>query len=64
MMNKVVPIEANMPHTVSEVMCVKCLTRWICVRPSSVLLKDIECTCGYTGAVIETGQDLDVGKEQ
>lgn len=63
-MNKVVPIEANMPHTVSEVMCVKCLTRWICVRPSSVLLKDIECSCGYTGAVIETGQDLDVGKEQ
>ena len=36
-MNKVVPIEANMPHTVSEVMCVKCLTRWICVTIISVV---------------------------
>lgn len=61
-MNKVIPIEANMKHTVSEVICLKCLSRWICVRPSSVLLKDIECTCGNTGYVIETGQNLDSKK--
>lgn len=61
-MGKVVDIEANMPHTVSEVICTKCLRRWICARPSSVLLKDIECACGNTGYVIETGQDLDVKK--
>lgn len=62
-MDKIVNFEANMEHTVSEVICVKCLKRWICVRPSSVLLKDIECTCGNTGYVIETGQDLDARKE-
>lgn len=61
-MNKVIPIEANMEHTVSEVICLKCLSRWICVRPLSVLLKDIECTCGNTGYVIETGQNLDSKK--
>lgn len=61
-MNNIVPIEANMEHTVSEVVCLKCLSRWICVRPSSVLLKEIECSCGNTGYVIETGQDLDVKK--
>lgn len=62
-MSKVIPIEANMEHTVSEVICLKCLSRWISVRPSSVLLKDIECSCGNTGYVIETGQDLNARKE-
>lgn len=55
---KIIPIEKNMEHTISEVVCLKCLHRWICVRPSSVLLKEIECTCGSTGYVIETGQEL------
>lgn len=58
MSSKVIPIEANMKHTVSEVVCLKCLSRWICVRPSSVLLKELECTCGETGYIIETGQDI------
>lgn len=61
-MSKVIPIEVNMEHTVSEVICLKCLSRWICVRPSSVLLKEIECSCGSIGYMIETGQDLDVKK--
>ena len=44
---------------ISEVLCVKCLTRWIAVRPSNVMLKDIDCpTCKYKGAVIETGQEF------
>lgn len=61
-MSKVIPIETNMEHTVSEVICLKCLSRWICVRPSSVLLKEIECSCGNIGYVIETGQRLDEKK--
>ena len=36
-MNKVVPIEANMPHTVSEVMYVKCLTMGMCATIISVV---------------------------
>lgn len=49
----------NTPHTVSEVVCLKCLKRWIAVRPSYVLLKDLECQCGETGFVINTGQPID-----
>lgn len=56
--NNIVDISANKPHDVSEVMCVKCLKRWICVRPSDVWLKDIECpNCG-AGYVINTGQPI------
>ena len=44
------------PHVVSEVMCVKCLRRWIAVRPVEVWLKDLHCpTCG-PGFVVNTGQ--------
>lgn len=49
----------NISHTVSEVICVKCFHRYICVRPSAVWLKDLECeTCGK-GFIIETGQPTD-----
>ena len=52
-------IDANMPHDVSEVICIRCGKRWISVRPYTVLLKDIECpNCG-AGFVIETGQDME-----
>ncbi len=55
----VIPFEALMPHKVSEVVCVKCGKRWICVRPEKLLLKDIECpNCG-PGFVVETGEDLE-----
>lgn len=57
-MAKVTGIEANVLHTVSEVICVKCGFRWIAVRPSSVLLKELQCkNCGQ-GFVIETGQEI------
>lgn len=42
----------------SEVICVKCYERWIAVRPSQTLLKDLECSnCGH-GYVIETGEEI------
>ena len=56
--DKVISIESRMEHTVSEVVCLKCLNRWIAVRPSNVLLKQLECKCGAVGFVIETGETI------
>lgn len=62
-MGDVVNIEANLHHMVSEVICVKCGHRWISVRPSITLLKDLECpNCGQS-FVIETGQILEEDSE-
>ena len=61
-MGRVLSIDENKPHVVSEVICVKCGKRWISVRPCKVLLKELECpNCG-PGFVIETGEDLDKGE--
>lgn len=58
-MDNIIPIEANLPHKVSEVICVKCGKRWIAVRPEKTLLKSLECeNCG-PGFVIETGEEMD-----
>lgn len=57
-MEKISGIECNLPHEVSELICLKCHARWIGVYPESVLLKDIECKCGAVGYVIKTGQTL------
>lgn len=52
-----ISIDDNMPHKVSEVMCIDCKYRWIAVRPTDILLKDLECPrCGLQGYVIETGE--------
>ena len=54
-----VSIEENIPHRVSEVICVDCKHRWIAVIPTSTLLKNLECPqCGLQGYVIETGEEL------
>ena len=59
-MIKVVNIEENMPHKVSEVICIECKHRWIAVRPTTTLLKNLECTrCGLQGYVIETGEIME-----
>lgn len=58
LLEKVIPIESNTLHKVSEVICVKCGKRWLSVRPANTLLKDIVClNCG-TGYVIETGEEM------
>lgn len=57
-------IDARKPHSVSEVICVKCGKRWVSVRPEGILLKRLECeNCG-AGYVIETGQVLDAYDDQ
>lgn len=57
-MGDIVNIEANLPHCVAEVICVKCGKRWIGVWPEDTLLKDLVCeNCG-PGFVIKTGQEF------
>jgi TPP-dependent 2-oxoacid decarboxylase len=51
-------IEDDTEYEVAELICLKCLNRWIGVYPSELPLKDIECTCGEVGYVIKTGQTL------
>lgn len=58
-MTKIHYIEENQPHKVSEVVCLKCLRRWLAVRPLSTKLRDLECPeCG-PGFVIETGETIE-----
>ena len=57
-MNKIVEFESNMEHEVAELICLKCLHRWIGVYPTTTLLKNIECKCGEVGYVIKTGQTV------
>ena len=45
--------------TIEEVMCVKCLHRWIGVLPEGTLLKNVECPkCRKQGYSILTGQSF------
>lgn len=53
-------IDEYRPHVVAELVCLKCLKRWIGVYPASNLLKDLKCQkCNESGYVIMTGQELD-----
>jgi len=58
-MSNVISIESNLSHKMSEVICVKCGHRYICVRPEVTLLKNLECgDCGKIGFIIETGEEI------
>lgn len=39
----VIDINNNIPHRVSEVICINCKNRWIAVRPCVSKLKNLEC---------------------
>lgn len=54
----VIDIQRNLPHRVSNVICLKCLKRWLAIRPTTVKLTNLECDCGQIGFVIETGEIL------
>lgn len=56
---RIIGIDENRPHKVSEVICVKCGRRWISVRPEGTLLKDLECPDCGAGWVIMTGEDME-----
>ena len=57
-MGLVLDIAENLPHEVAELICLKCLKRWIGVYPERSWLNTFECTCGCMGAVIKPGQTL------
>lgn len=57
---KVIDIEEQQPHKVSEVICINCKHRWLAVRPEKTMLLDLECPeCQRKGFVIETGEIID-----
>ena len=58
-MSNIIDINDNIPHRVTEVICVKCCKRWIAVRPITTKLKDLECSNCGKGYVIETGENFD-----
>ena len=53
-----VDFEEYQEHEVCELICLKCLNRWIGVFPTKTLLKNLECKCGEIGYVIKTGQTI------
>lgn len=58
-MREILGIESHLEHEVCELICLKCLNRWIGVFPTKTLLKNLECKCGEVGYVIKTGQTLE-----
>ena len=60
---EIVSNEAYLKHEVSEVICLKCLNRWIAVYPSKTPLKKLQCKCGAVGYVIKTGQTIPEDRE-
>jgi hypothetical protein len=49
--------EAKRQQVVSEVICIKCMKRWIGVWPKTTLLKELECEICGQGYVIQTGEN-------
>lgn len=60
-MGKIISFRKKQPqeYAVSELICLKCLRRWIAVYPRDLPLSQIQCKCGEIGYVIHTGQELD-----
>ena len=54
-----IDINENVPHKVSEVICIRCYKRWIAVRPVKTKLADLECSNCGKGYIIETGEIID-----
>jgi Zn finger protein HypA/HybF involved in hydrogenase expression len=56
-MPDIIDLTEHRPHSVSEIMCVKCYKRYIGVVPAGTLLKDLECPqCHEAGYAIRTGE--------
>lgn len=61
---EIVSNEAYLEHEVSELICLKCLHRWIGVYPKQTPLKNLECKCGAVGFVIKTGQTIETTESE
>jgi hypothetical protein len=55
----IIDFEDGLPHKMSWVICLKCLKRWLAVRPQKTKLVDLECSNCGPGYVIETGEEMD-----
>ena len=57
--------EAYLEHEVNELICLKCLHRWIAVYPTTTWLKELECPCCHNqGFAIKTGQTLPESEDE
>lgn len=57
-MTEIIDIDSLEPHYAKEVICVKCLHRWIAVYNQKTPLKDLQCpNCQKQGYTIYTGQE-------
>lgn len=54
-----IDVKDDTEYEVAELICLKCLHRWIGVYPQKTLLKQLECECGAVGYVIKTGQTVE-----
>ena len=58
-MGKILDFTEYKPHKVSEVVCLKCLHRWLASRPCETILVELECPeCRSIGFTIETGEEI------
>ena len=57
-------LEIRYPHEVSELICLKCLNRWIGVTAVGMPLKDMTCVCGEKGYIIKTGQTIEESEDK
>lgn len=60
----IVDFEEYIPHSVSELICVKCGRRWIGVYPTDTWLKELHCPDCGPGFVIMTGQQIETEENQ
>ena len=61
-MGKIIDITKNDPTTIREIICVKCLYRFISVGHVDLLLKNMECPgCAGVGFCVDTGQEVEEG---
>lgn len=64
MSSNIIDFDKDEPHRVSEVICIGCVHRWLAVRPTSAILRQIICPgCGEPETTIETGQPLELQGE-
>lgn len=59
MSGDIISIERGLPNYAEEVICLKCLHRYICVWPCGTSLKDLECEKCGKGFIIKTGEDIE-----
>lgn len=55
-MNTNKTMDFPIPHKITEVICIFCGKRWMAARPELMRLRELECSCGKPGGIIETGE--------